>query len=134
MAQTISVSQQELKRVAGLAYEGETIYVMLCSVSTSGYTAESTVANWQTVENSGNGYVRYSATVGVGAYDAISAKYKLPDIDATFTANSPGYSYDTVVIYIGTSTYPYAIISESPNVTLSPGQVQIYRLALNTDD
>lgn len=134
MAQTTSISQQELKRVAGLAYEGKTLKVMLCSVGTSGYTAESTVANWQSVEQSGNGYVRYSTTIGTGAYDALTAKYKLPDVDAAFTATGAGYNYDRVVLYIDTATYPYAVIAESPNIVMSAGQTQTYRLSLNTDD
>jgi hypothetical protein len=56
MAITVSISQKELARVANLAYEGETIKVLLASVGASGFTAESTVANWQSVEKSGNGY------------------------------------------------------------------------------
>ena len=54
MALTLTLSQKELARVANLAYEGETITVMLCSVGASGFTSESTVANWQSVEKSGS--------------------------------------------------------------------------------
>jgi hypothetical protein len=36
MALTTSVSVKELERIASLAYEGETIKVMLCSVGTTG--------------------------------------------------------------------------------------------------
>jgi hypothetical protein len=134
MAQTTSISQQELKRVAGLAYEGKTLYVMLCSLGVSGLTAESTVTAWQGVEQSGNGYVRYSTTIGTGAYNAVAGKYVLPDIDAAFTATSTGYTYDRVVLYIQGATYPYAVIAEDPNIALSAGQTQTYRLSLNADD
>ena len=134
MAQTTSISQKELERVAALAYEGETLEVMLCSLGVSGLTAESTVTAWQGVEQSGNGYVRYSTTIGTGSYDAVSGKYKMPDIDAAFTAIGAGYTYDRVVLYIQGATYPYAVISEDPNIALSAGQTQTYRLTLNADD
>ena len=134
MAQTTTISQKELERVAALAYEGETLKVMLCSVGATGYTAQSTVANWQAVEQSGNGYVRYSEVVGTGAWNGTAGAYVMPDIDAAFTATGAGYSYDTVVLYIDGATYPHSIIVESPNITLSAGQTQTYRLSLRQDD
>lgn len=133
MAQTTTISQKELERVAALAYEGETLKVMLCTNSGS-LTAQSTVANWQSVEKSGNGYVRYSEVVGTGAWNGTAAAYVMPDIDAAFTATGAGYSYDTVVLYIDGATYPHSIIVESPNITLSAGQTQTYRLSLRQDD
>lgn len=133
MAQTTTISQKELERVAALAYEGETLKVMLCTNSGS-LTAQSTVANWQSVEKSGNGYVRYSEVVGTGAWNGTAAAYVMPDIDAAFTATGAGYSYDTVVLYIDGATYPHSIIVESPNITLSVGQTQTYRLSLRQDD
>ena len=48
MALTTSVSVKELERIASLAYEGETIKVMLCSVGATGLTSASTVASWIT--------------------------------------------------------------------------------------
>lgn len=134
MAQTTKISQKELKRVAGLAYEGKTLKVMLCSVGTSGFTEESTVTNWQTVEVSGNGYARFSATVAVGSYSSSLGAYVMPDIDAAFTASGVGYSYDTVVAYFDGETYPHSITTEAPNVILSPGQTQTYRFSLQQDD
>ena len=133
MAITTTISTKELERVAALAYEGETLKVMLCSVALTGYTAQSTVANWQSVEASGNGYVRYSEVIGTGSYNATSGKYELPTIDADFTATG-AYSYDTVVLYIDGATYPHSIITENPNIVLSASQTQTYRLNLNTDD
>ena len=50
MALTTEVSSKELQRVAVEAYETKTLKVMLCSAGATGYTAESTVADWQTVE------------------------------------------------------------------------------------
>lgn len=134
MAQTTRISKKELQRVAAAAYEGKTLKVMLCSPGLTGYTAESTVANWQSVEVSGNGYSRFTAIIGTGAYSDTSAAYLIPDIDAVFTASGVGYSYDTIVSYIDGESYPHTVITESPNVVMSPGQTQTYRFSLRTDD
>jgi hypothetical protein len=134
MALTTIISQRELKRVAALAYEGETLKIMLCSVGVSGFTSESTVANWQSVEQSGNGYVRYSEVIATGAYDAVDARYEMPAIDADFTATGAGYTYDRIVIYIDGETYIHSLITEDPNIALAAGQTQTYRIQLTTDD
>jgi hypothetical protein len=134
MALTTTISRKELERVAALAYEGETLEVMLCSVGTSGFTVESTVAQWQTVEQSGNGYVRFSTTIDEGAYDATDARYEIPAIDAGFTATGAGYIYDRIAIYVDGATHLHSLIVEDPNITLAAGQTQTYRIQLVTDD
>lgn len=134
MAITVSLSQKELKRIADLAYEGETIKVMLCSAGISGFTVESTVADWQTVEQSGNGYVRYSQVVATGAYNVSNGRYEMPAIDAAFSATGAGYSYDRIIVYIDGATYIHSLIAENPNITLASGQTQTYRIRLICDD
>lgn len=134
MAQTVTISTKELARLAAEAYESKTLKVMLCTVGASGYTAESTVANWQSVEKSGNGYLRFTTTIGTGSYNAGNGAYLLPLIDASFTASGVGYTYDTVVTYIDGATHPHSVITESPAIALSPGQTQLYRISLRTDD
>jgi hypothetical protein len=133
MALTVSLSVKELERVAALAYEGETLKVMLCNVGATGYTSSSTVANWQSVElASANGYVRASTTIGTGSYT--NNRYELPTYDAEFTATGSGFTYDTIVAYINGATYPITVITEDPNIVLLAGQTQTYRISLNTDD
>ena len=134
MAISASISSKELQRVAALAYEGATLKVMLCSIGSSGLTAQSTVSAWQAIEISGNGYTRYSAVIATGAYNATSGRYELPAINAVFTASGTGLSYDRVVLYIDGATYPHSVLAESPNITLAAGQTQTYQLSLNTDD
>jgi hypothetical protein len=134
MAITVSISQKELARVANLAYEGETIKVMLASVGASGFTAESTVTNWQSVEKSGNGYVRFSQVIATGAYDATDARYEIPAINAAFTATGAGYTYDRIIVYIDGATYIHSMIVEDPNIALAASQTQTYRVNLSTDD
>lgn len=134
MAITTTISTKELERQAGLVFEGETLKVMLCDVGTSGFTAESTVANWQSVELSGNGYVRYSEVLGTGSYDVTAGAYILPTVDAEFTASGAGFLYNRVVLYIDGASYPHSIISEDFGITLLAGQTQTYSISLRCDD
>lgn len=134
MAQSTVISQKELKRIAGLAYEGETLKVMLCSVALTGFGSESTVAQWQTTELSGNGYARFSQVIATGSYNSTTGKYEIPAIDAAFTCTSSVLSYDRVILYIDGETYIHSVIAEDPNIVLSAGQTQTYRLNLNVDD
>lgn len=134
MAITTQISQKELKRQAAACFESKSIRVMLCSVSTSGYTAESTVANWQSVEVSGNGYSRYSATIGTSTYNGTTARQELPVINAAFTASGGSISYDRVVIYINGETYVHSVVTENPNIVLADGQTQTYAITLSQDD
>lgn len=134
MALTVSISQKELERIAALVYEGETLKVLLASVGVTGYTAQSTIANWITVEKSGNGYVQFSQIIPTGAYDATDGRYEIPNIDAAFTATGAGYSYDRIVYWVDGATYPIGVIAEDPNITIAAGQTMTYRLTLATDD
>ena len=136
MALTTTISRKELERIAALAYETQALKVMLCSVGSTGFAAESTVAQWQTVEQSGNGYARFTATISSGAYNSANGRYEIPAIDATFTASGGGvgFTYDRIVIYINGATYPHSIIVEDPNIALAPGQTQTYRIILIADD
>lgn len=133
MAQIVSISTKELKRQAGLAFEGKVLKVMLCNLTTEGYTAESTVVNWQSVELSGNGYSRFSSVIQTGAYDSISGSYVIPSINAEFSATGM-YSYNRIVIYIDGEAYVHSIVQEDPLVILSTGQIQTYSISLRQDD
>lgn len=134
MAVSTTISQKELKRQAGLVYEGKTLKVMLCAVGSSGYTAENSVSSWQSVELSGNGYTRYSSSISVGSYDTGTSTYKIPDINAEFTASGVGFTFDRVILYIQGETYIHSMLTESPAIVLSPGQTQTYQISLRQDD
>jgi hypothetical protein len=135
MAQTITVSPKELERVASAAYTGKTLYVMLCTAG-SGYGASTTVLNWQTNESFGNGYTRFSTVIAEGTYDSVNGVYKIPTIQASFSATgiSAGINYDTVVLYISGESYPHSIITENPSIVIQNGQTQTYIIDLSTDD
>lgn len=133
MAQTTTISTKELKRQAGLIFEGKTLKVMLCNLGTEGYTVESTVANWQSVEVSGNGYARVTSVIQTGSYDSVSGSYVIPVINAEFSATGI-FSYNRVVLYIDGETYVHSIVQEDPPIILSTGQVQTYSITLRQDD
>ena len=134
MTLTVQQSTKELARVANLAYEGETFKVALCSVGSTGYTAESTVANWLTTEISGNGYSRFSLLLPTGAYDSVDARYEVPFFDAVFTASGSGFTYDRIVPYVDGATYPHSVITVSPNIVQLPAQAKVFRILLSVDD
>jgi hypothetical protein len=134
MAQQTVVSQKELKRQAELCFEGRTVYVMLCSFTGIAPTPEDTVATWQALEVSGNGYTRFSGTIGIGSYVALNGSYDLPVVTATFLATGVGYTYSHLVVYFAGETYPHSIITESPNIVLLAGQAQTYQISLAQDD
>lgn len=134
MALTTALSTKELERVATAAYSTKTLKVMLCNIGTNAFTENSTVANWQTVELSGNGYARASAVIGAATYSTANSRTEIPAIDAVFTATGTGFSYDRVVLYIDGETYPHSVLTEDPNIVLLAGQSQTYRLRLITDN
>lgn len=134
MATSTVISQNELQRIAQLAYEGETLNVMLCAPVLPVPTENSTIAEWQATEVSGNGYVRHSEIIQPGIYNSTTNKYEIPVINAEFTCDFTVYGYTRVVIYIEGAVYPHSIIKEDPNITLSEGQTQTYRINLNIGD
>jgi hypothetical protein len=136
MALTTTISQAELGRVAEAAYEGKAYRVSLGYNNTTGLTANSTVAQWDAVKLSGNGYADSTGTIGAGTYNATTARYELPQIAVTFTASGGNWTYDTlyVVITDGGTDVVHSIVVENPTVTLVDGGSITYRVVLNTDD
>jgi hypothetical protein len=130
MAHNTTISINELKRQAAAVFEGKTLKAMLCNVGGSGNTSESTVSAWQSTEISGNGYSRFSATVGTGSYNTTTNRYELPVINAAFSASGGPYTYDTLVLYFNGETYIHSLVSEIPNVVIADGQTQTYAITL----
>lgn len=133
MALNAQISQRELERVAGIVYGGQQLNVLLANVGSTGYGAESTISDWQSVECSGSGYFRFVTTLGSGSYSTTLGRFELPAVNAQFSATA-SYSFDRIVLWVQGATYPHSVIVESPAVTLSAGQSVTYRLTLNTDD
>lgn len=136
MAITTTISQAELARVGTTSYEGKTYRISLGYNNTSGLTAQSTVAQWDAVKLSGNGYADVTGTIAAGSYSGTNQRYELPQITALFTAAGGNWTYDTlyVVITDGPTSTLHSIVVESPSVTLVDGASITYRVVLNTDD
>lgn len=136
MAITTTISQAELARLAAAAYEGLPYRICLALNGASGLTANSTVAEWDAEELSGNGYTRVEGVIGTGSWDSTDLRYEMPVIDAEFQASGGSLTYDTVytVIDDGYEETLHSIIVETPSVTLVDGASIIYRITLATDD
>lgn len=131
---TTTISQKELERLAGAAYEGKSYRVSLGYNNTSGLTSESTTAAWDAVKLSGNGYADVTGTIAIGSYDATDQRYEMPQISAEFAASGGSLTYDTLYVVIDSNTYVHSITVESPAVTLADGSGVLYRIQLATDD
>lgn len=137
MAISTVISNAELTRLAALAYEGQTIKVCLANVGTTGLTVESTVSQWNAVRVSGGGYADFTTTIATGAFDAGDGRYEMgatpganTGIEATFTATGSGFTYDSIYVVIGSSTYLHSLISETPAKTLTAGNTIVYSIQL----
>jgi hypothetical protein len=134
MAITLTISQKELERQAGLCFEGKT-YEIFLATNSGLLTASSTYAEWQAVEvATANGYAPVSGSVGVGSWSSANLRYELPAITAEFSSTGGGYSYDTLCVRIGSETYLHSIVVESPSITLAAGQSKSYLITLVQDD
>ena len=142
MALTATLSNQEFDRIAALAYEGLACRVSL-HVNSGTLTANSTIADWDAVKlASSNGYADFNiASLPKGGLDAGSDdRWEIGGtagantyIEAEFTAEGSGFTFDTVVVRIGTATYPHSILVEAPSVTVAAGQTQTYLIQLLID-
>ena len=142
MTLTATLSSQEFARIAAAAYEGLPCRVSL-HVNPSSLTADDTIADWDTGKlASANGYADYTvAALPAGGLDAGSDdRWEIGAnagantyIEAAFTASGAGFSFDTVVVQVGSSTYPHSILVETPTVTVAAGQTQTYRIQLLID-
>ena len=143
MAITTAISTEEFKRIAQLAYEG-----LPCTVSlhnnTGSLTAESTLADWDALKlPSTNGYADFTvASLPAGGLDPGSDdRWEIGGtagantyVEAAFTAEGAGFTYNTVVIRVGSGLYPHSILVESPSITVAAGQTQTYRIQLLIDN
>ena len=132
MASTITFSQAEQKRRGDLAYNGRTYRVFL--VENGGVLdGEDTATAWLADElPAANGYAAVTGTItsGTGAWSEVNQRYEFPAIVASFTGAGTGFTYDTVVVRIGSEVSVVGILEESPPITLLAGQTQTYSIVL----
>lgn len=143
MALTSTTSTKEFERIAGLAYEGLSCRVSL-HMNDGSLNAESTIADWDAVKlPDANGYADFDvASLPKGGLDAGSDdRWEIGGtagantyIEATFNSTGAGYTFNTVVVRIGSATYPHSILVEAPALTVAAGQSQVYRVQLLIDN
>lgn len=145
MAYTITASQNGKARIGAAAYQARRVRVSLASIGSSGFTAESTRANWDSIKlATSNGYADVTFVVPAGAYNAGAGRFELGGtagaaVNVTFTATGIGFTFDRLYVVIGTSngaggwneetTIEYLGV-ENPPVFLAPGQTRTYPIKL----
>jgi hypothetical protein len=143
MAVTTSISTKEFLRISTLCYKGKKCTVSLHQNAGSTLDADSTIADWDVVKLSGNGYADYVvAALPDGGLDTGSDdRWEIGETDgpnkyilAEFEATGSGFTFNTVVVRIASENYPHSILVEAPNVTVAPGQIITYRIQLLIDN
>ena len=143
MALTATLSSQEFARISALAYEGLPCRVSL-HVNSGALNAESSITDWDAVKlPAASGYEDFTvASLPAGGLDPGSDdRWEIGGtagantyIEAEFSATGGGFSFDTVVVQVGSSSYPHSILVEAPSVTVAAGQTQTYRIQLLIDN
>lgn len=126
-------------------YSGKRASVRL-ALNTTGSTAltvNSTTAEWDAIELSGNGYARFEWTLPVGSFNTTTNRYEAPTQLCQFQASSggTGLTWNTAYLVIGTisgstttwNTGVSFIRVENPNIVLYPGEPRGYLVTLFTD-
>ena len=74
-------------------------------------------------------------TIGTGSWNATTGRYEPPVLTLTVTATGAGFSYDTVVLKVGTTRTNVQSITVLPGViALAAGQSRSYEVQLAQDD
>ena len=133
MSLTAVVPQRELAHQANLAFEGET-YKLFLALNPGALTAEDDVADWEAEEASGGGYAAQTGTISTGAWNGTTGRYEVPLLTITVTATGAGFSYDSVVLKVGSRTHVANLTTLPSTVALAAGQSRTYQVRLVQDD
>lgn len=134
MTLTAIVPQRELEFQAGVLFEGET-YKLFLALNPGGLTAEDDVADWEAEECSGGGYAAATGTIGAGAWNATTGRYEPDVLEISVTATGGGFSFDTIVLKVGTTRTNVQSLTALPGVVaLAAGQSRTYQVQLAQDD
>lgn len=127
-------SQRELAYQADLAFEGETFKLFL-ALNSGSLTAESNVSAWEAVECSGGGYAASTGTISTGAWNGTAGRYEVPILTISVTATGAGFSFDSIVLKVGTTRTHVVNLTVLPStVALAAGQSRTYNVRLVQDD
>ncbi|MBU6250970.1 MAG: hypothetical protein KGO47_07390 [Cyanobacteria bacterium REEB417] len=116
----------------------------LCLANNAGSLGvNSTTAQCDAAEISGNGYARVEWTIPSGAYNSTAERFEAAVQAAVFTASSggTGLAWNFAYLVLGTvsggvttwNTGVSYVLVESPSVALAPGEPRTYNITLFTD-
>ena len=116
----------------------------LCLATATTQDLESTTAQWDAVEKSGNGYARCEWTIPNGAYNATTERFEADSQSCQFVASSggAGLSWNSAYLVIGAiegggavtwNTGVSFVLTEDPVVTLGAGTSRNYTVLLFAD-
>ena len=130
------ITPGELERQANLCYEGKMMRVFLCYDVNRQINVTDSVGEMEelAVEGGDGGYEDFTIGIPTGYYNVEAARYEIPPVLVTFGGVEQGFTYDTLVVQIGSSNYPHSVIRLSEAQTLSHGQLKTYRISLLQDD
>lgn len=119
---SFTLTQGELEHQYALTLNGQTYKVFLAS--SGALTNTSTLSQWESAELSSTaGYAPLTGTVGAGTFNTVSNAVESTSITGQFTATGAGFSFDAMIIKVGTvRTRPYAIRRYTAPVVLATGQ------------
>jgi hypothetical protein len=131
----------EAGRMFANDYAGKKARLCLANTSSGSPGINSTTAQWDAAELSGNGYARYEWTIPNGSYNGTTERWEAASQLATFSATGAGLSWNAAYLVIGTisgTTVTYNtgvsfILNESSAVTLAAGNSRGYSVLLFSD-
>jgi hypothetical protein len=131
----------EAGRLFANDYAGKRARLCLANTASGSPGINSTTAQWDAVELSGNGYARFEWTIPTGSYNSTTERWEAASQLATFSATGAGLSWNAAYLVIGTisgSTVTYGtgvsfVLNESSAVTLAAGNTRGYNVVLFSD-
>ena len=130
----------EAERIFAASYAGKKARLCLATATTQ--DLESTTAQWDAVEKSGNGYVRCEWIIPEGSYEAERFEAETQNCQFTASSGGAGLSWNAAYLVIGTiggggvvtwNTGVSFVLTENPLVTLTAGTSRPYTVKLFTD-
>jgi hypothetical protein len=108
MAYTGGITPGEIERQAVACLVGQSYTIMLATQS-GALGLGSTWAAWAAAVISGGGYANLTGTLAAGAWNSGGGYYGLAAVTATWTPTTPGFTFDSVIIRLGSATYPHSV-------------------------
>lgn len=143
MAAAMIVTPYETGRLFANDYASKKARLCLANTSAGSPGINSTTAQWDAAELSGNGYARFEWTIPPGSYNSSTERWEASNQLAAFgaTTGGSGLSWNAAYLVIGTisgstttwNTGVSFVLNESPSVSLAAGDIRGYYVQLFSD-